>query len=52
MVTLVWFLHLCPEDAVLDLEGELVFEEFDGGEGWPRRHRLQLRVRPVERLQF
>ena len=42
--------HLCPENAVLNLEGELVLEEVDGGEGGPRRHRLQLRVGSVECL--
>ena len=41
---------LGPEDAVLNLEGELVLEEVDGGERRPGRHRLQLRVGPVEGL--
>ena len=41
---------LGPEDAVLNLEGELVLEEVDGGERRPGRHRLQLRVGPVECL--
>ena len=29
---------LGPENAVLDLEGELVLEEVDGGECGPSRH--------------